>query len=201
MVAYVLQCLARTGGKHPVLEFFVLHNMEALGIKDGNELVRRVQFSSKEELEATVAGLCGVIKDFSLRQERVINLPRYQSPLLSELNAKDTSGLTTSQLCSLDLFRRQLEVERKGSIKFPTVLPVEEGNQEVEVTASKIKEIMSRWRKGLVASLGQKLRPLDFMLKDDVWMQKSMKGKAGYNWGECARGFGPSRRGRGSVSM
>lgn len=138
---------------------------------------------TKSEREGVVAGLRKLFPDFvaasSWRQE----MPDYETPLLSHLNAKDTSDLAPNRLSgTLDMFDAQLNLERAGQITFESVLPPVEGEDAIERVKAEdklAKEIIESWRTDLEDSLQRRLDVVTNSLGDERMLREIIHHKTG----------------------
>ena len=138
---------------------------------------------TESERDGVVAGLRRLFPGFVPDAPRQPQMPDYETPLLSHLNVKDTSGLAPSRVCgTMDLFERQLRVERAGQITFNSVLPPLESPDEVERIKAEDKlaeEIVESWRTDLEDSLRRKLDVVTNALGDEKKLREIIHHKTG----------------------
>merc|ERR1719264_1431019 len=82
----------------------------------------------------------------------------------------------------MDLFERQLRVERAGQLTFNSVLPSLEGPEEVELTKAEDKlaeDIIESWRTDLVDSLRRRLDVVTKALGDKKLLREVIPHKTG----------------------
>ncbi len=137
-------------------------------IKAGNILFADILPTMRAlDREHAVAGMSALDPDFSSQIGAGCEpprLPAYESPLLSDLNARDTSRLAGCQFSDL---QGQITMELEGSATFPSVIAVAETDSDRE-RAAQIDVVLGTWRKKLIRALARKLEKLDQLIEMDI---------------------------------
>ena len=182
MVGHICRAIARTQEVPRELRSAVVDTMEKLSI-DAEALQSEITYCTESERDAVVAGLRRLFPGFVPDASRQRQMPDYETPLLSHLNVKDTSDLAPNRVCgTMDLFERQLRVERAGQLTFNSVLPSLEGPEEVELTKAEDKlaeDIIESWRTDLVDSLRRRLDVVTKALGDKKLLREVIHHKTG----------------------
>lgn len=182
MVGHICRAIAESPEVPRELQSAVVDTMEKLSM-DPEALHSEIPYSSDSERDAVAAGLRRLFPGFVPDASRHLDMPDYETPLLSHLNVKDTINLAPNRVCgTMDLFERQLRMERAGQITFNSVLPPVEGPDKVERINAEDKlagEIIESWRTDLEDSLRRRLDVVTKALGDQTSLRKIIHHKTG----------------------
>ena len=178
MVSHLCRAIAGAESVTGELESAVTGAMDNLAV-DAPSLVAGMSPCGEAELAAVVAGLKRLFPTFEPEAARRAEMGKYETPLLANLNARDTSNLAPNHECgSMGLFERQLSMEQAGVLTFDSVLPAAESQKEVDRAKAEDKvaeDIIEGWRADLVQSLRLKLDKVTSVIDDERKLQEMMQ--------------------------
>ena len=178
MVSHICRAIAGAASVTGELESAVTEAMDNLAV-DAQSLVAGMSPCGEAELGAVVAGLKRLFPTFEPEAARRAKMGKYETPLLSHLNARDASNLASNHECGdMDLFERQLRMEQAGVLTFDTVLPAAESREEADRAKGEdnlAEDIIEGWRADLLESLRRKLDVVTSVIDDEKRLREIMQ--------------------------